>query len=494
VNKEWWASWLDRLGFALTLAVALLLRSDLGYRTAFVDEATNLHGGWRMLQGQGTYAINYHMGWPVLSFVPLGLADSLGGLTAARGLNALLGSITVLLVVMIARRVYGRAAGYVAGAIYAIYGPAIFISTFATYDALSVLLVTTGLYLWLAALLGRNARLYAPGSVAMALAVLAKYAALAVVGLGAAWVAIAAAGRRLAQPAGEDGRGQVAAYGALSELAFIGLPLLILPAYGLLMRGPLLEVWRSQVLTKQVSEAGTVPNILRQTLHYLGPLLPLGACALLEPRRRAASSGLAAIGAGMLLYHLLNRDTSTLFKHTCYIAVGLAPLAAGGLVAALKRLAAGRHESLAISAAGLLTVAVMAVSGQRMLPGLRSYWPDTTELMGYLQSAVSEGDTILMEEGAVGEYYLIAKGAPGHIPQAVADTWWYSDEHGGGKEAYKRSVVGRRFDWIVFHYGATRELGQELLRLMAGRYRLVASFPARIFGDQGTIDLFKATR
>jgi VIT1/CCC1 family predicted Fe2+/Mn2+ transporter len=115
MKRQRLVSVLDKTGTVLTLAVAALLRSNLNYRTAFVDEAISLWGGWRMLHGQETYAMTTRVGWPVLSYIALGLAGWLGVLEYARGLNAIWGVITVLFVMMITRKVYGTVAGYIAG-------------------------------------------------------------------------------------------------------------------------------------------------------------------------------------------------------------------------------------------------------------------------------------------------------------------------------------------------------------------------------------------
>jgi len=173
-------STLDRVGIVLMLAVAALLRSNLSYRTAFIDEAISLYKGWQMLQGQETYGLTTRVGWPILSYIPLGLAGWLGGVELARGLNALFGILTVLFVMMAARKMYGEIAGYIAAGIFAVYGPAIFISTFAHSDSLSVLLVSIAIYLWVTALTEDKNRLYALGSLAMTFAVLTKYAAVMV--------------------------------------------------------------------------------------------------------------------------------------------------------------------------------------------------------------------------------------------------------------------------------------------------------------------------
>jgi hypothetical protein len=143
---------------------------------------------------------------------------------------------------------------------------------------------------------------------------------------------------------------------------------------------------------------------------------------------------------------------------------------------------------------GLVLIVYLGVNGQSMLPGYRSYWPDTTELMQYLRTNVKEGDSILMESGMVANYYLIAKGTTGHIPQHVVDQFWYKDELGRGEEAYKRAVAGRRFDFIVLDNLRQNDLGDKLIPVMNGLYKMETSFPAYVFRNKGRIDIYRVIR
>lgn len=71
--------------------------------------------------------------------------------------------------------------------------------------------------------------------------------------------------------------------------------------------------------------------------------------------------------------------------------------------------------------------------------------------------------------------------------------WWYEDEEGGGKGAYERAIPQKRFAFVVFDYTVTEDaFDKELIPLMEGRYELEASFPARIYGGYGQIDVFRA--
>ena len=130
----------------LTVQAALSARL-IGSYTAFNDEALYQWAGhleWaHWLHGSQIPAFpTYFSGAPTI-YPPIGaLADSLGGLTGARvlALCFMLGA-TVLLWAT-ASRLYGRRAAYFAAAFWAVIGPTQHLGAYATYDAMSLFLVT----------------------------------------------------------------------------------------------------------------------------------------------------------------------------------------------------------------------------------------------------------------------------------------------------------------------------------------------------------------
>ena len=144
---RWWPL-LAVLAVQAVLSVRLV-RAD----TAFEDEATYLWAGhleWaHWLHGTPIpHFPAYFSGAPVI-YPPIGaLADSIGGLTAARILSLIfmLGATTLLWGA--ASRLYGRRAAFFAAALFAVLGPALHLGAFATYDAMSLFLVA--LASWLA--------------------------------------------------------------------------------------------------------------------------------------------------------------------------------------------------------------------------------------------------------------------------------------------------------------------------------------------------------
>src|SRR5215472_9905419 len=138
-------------GSILPLLIVLAVQAALSVRlvwadTAFQDEATYLWAGhleWaHWLHGAPIPPFpTYFSGAPVI-YPPLGaLADSVGGLAGARFLSLVFMLGATALLWSAAGRLYGRRAALFAAALFAVSGPVLHLGAFATYDALSVLLV-----------------------------------------------------------------------------------------------------------------------------------------------------------------------------------------------------------------------------------------------------------------------------------------------------------------------------------------------------------------
>jgi hypothetical protein len=119
-----------------------LVRAD----TAFQDEALYLWAGhlqWaHWLHGTPIPPFpSYFSGAPVI-YPPIGaLADSIGGLAAARILSLVFMLGATVLLWATASRLFGRRAAFFAAALFAVLGPTLHMGAFATYDAMSLLLV-----------------------------------------------------------------------------------------------------------------------------------------------------------------------------------------------------------------------------------------------------------------------------------------------------------------------------------------------------------------
>ena len=171
----------------LPLIVILVAQAALSLRlvwanTAFTDEALYLRSGHLEIQ-HWLYGIpipafpTYFSGSPVI-YPPIGaLADSIGGLAAARILSLCFMLAATSFLWATARELHGDRAGFFAAALFAVLGPTVRLGAFATYDAMSLCLV--GLAAWCAVRAGQQQRSsgwLAGAAMSLALANAAKYA------------------------------------------------------------------------------------------------------------------------------------------------------------------------------------------------------------------------------------------------------------------------------------------------------------------------------
>ena len=488
-------SLIDKMGTMALLILAALLRSDLTYRTAFVDEAMNIRLGWEILHGIPNYFLRFHMAYAPLTSIPWTLVDQVGGMEAVRGLNALLGVLTVLFVILIARRIYGPLAGYIAGGSFAVFGPAIFISTLGVYDVWSVFFASVAIYLWIVALTDDRDPLLAWGSLAMCVAILAKYTAVVVAILLAGYAAILAIRSMIRHKSGGSSQpGGKSPVVIIKKLVLWGLPFLSMVGYALLFHHDLTIAWNAKTLIMgNQAQEGLRWKMFTEFADYLWAPFLLGLPALFWRKGRVFSLGLLVVGLSLLIYHQVTLDPNQIHKHVNYMAVGLMILASGGIALTaqglLKRAASGIQRTT-IALVGVLVIAYLGVSGQNILPSMRSYWSDTTELVQYLREELKQGEVLLMEGGDVGVYYLMIHGTPGHTPKQIASTWWYEDEQGQGVDALKRSIDNQKFDFVVFDDHFTKQTNDQLREFMADRYELTITFPAHRFGKYGQFEVF----
>ena len=118
-----------------------LVRAD----KAFQDEALYLWAGyreWAHLHGLPDPPFSsYFSGAPVIYPLVGALADSVGGLATARTVSGIFMLATTALLWDGTRRLIGRRAAFFAAALFAVLGPTLHLSSFATFDALAILLL-----------------------------------------------------------------------------------------------------------------------------------------------------------------------------------------------------------------------------------------------------------------------------------------------------------------------------------------------------------------
>ncbi len=152
------------------LAAQVLLSARLFWtNTAYQDEALYLWSGhleWlHWLHGLRLPASfpEYFSGAPVI-YPPLGaIADSLGGLAAARSLSLCFMLGATALLYGVTRRMFGRRAALFAAGLFAGTGSVQFLGALATYDAMALFLLALATWLGVRAVATQSAAQVPPG-------------------------------------------------------------------------------------------------------------------------------------------------------------------------------------------------------------------------------------------------------------------------------------------------------------------------------------------
>jgi 4-amino-4-deoxy-L-arabinose transferase-like glycosyltransferase len=399
------ASWPLLAVLAVQTVLSLrLVRAD----TAFEDEATYLWAGhleWaHVLHGTPLPQFpSYFSGAPVI-YPPIGaLADSVGGLAGARILSLvfMLGATTALWAT--AERLFGRRAAFFGAALFAVSGPTLHLGAFATYDAMSVFLVT--LAAWLVVRPGerRDATVWmiaAGVALAVADATAYTYALFDLVVLLLALV--------IAFP--KPG-GRFAAMRPLTILAVGGV--LVLAA--LLLGGSRYYHGIEQTTIFRTAGSDSPFTVLAQSWSWTGVIVITAVCGAVyswvsQPGR--AQTWLLTLLAGAALFlpaeQASLRTTASLNKHVD-LGIWFAAIAAGYAVGRLIAAAPAGNTRTVTRGACVIALCFPVVLGASQSWTFSTSWPNSTAFIAILRPLV-DGTTgrLLVEDPSIAEYYLPA--------------------------------------------------------------------------------------
>lgn len=438
--------------------------------TAFQDEALYLRAGhleWALWLHHAPIPNfpAYFSGAPVI-YPPLGaLADSVGGLTAARilslcfmlGVTSLLWGTTV--------RLYGQRAAVLAAALFATLAGTQFLGAFATFDAMALFLLALAVWLGVRAADGqartRIALLLACGC-ALAAADAVKYATALFTPVVLVVVALAVRGRH---PGGAWLTGILAALGSW----------LVLMAAAVAAGGH--QYWLG-LETSTLARAGSdapVSAVLQHAYVWTSLVLVLAVLGVLLARRSETGGKLlpAVLAVAALLAPAEQARLHTTVSLQKHVVIGawFAAIAAGYAMARLSRVDPGRGWA-AVLALPIAASTLFGSMGQAV--SLYRVWPDSTSLVSVLRSAVRAhpGD-YLAEDYDVEAYYLRAQ-----VPwQQWSDTYFFSYPGAlPGGPSYQAAIDHHFFSLVILDFGDTaatdRQIGSDMHH--AGGYYILA--------------------
>jgi 4-amino-4-deoxy-L-arabinose transferase-like glycosyltransferase len=399
------ASWPLLAVLAVQTVLSLrLVRAD----TAFEDEATYLWAGhleWaHVLHGTPLPQFpSYFSGAPVI-YPPIGaLADSVGGLTGARILSLafMLGATVALWAT--AGRLFGRRTAFFAAALFAVSGPTLHLGAFATYDAMSVFLVT--LAAWLVVRPGerRDATVWMiAAGVALALADATAYT-YALFDLIVLLLALVTA---FPKPGG-----RFAAMRPLTILAVGGV--LVLAA--LLLGGSRYYHGIEQTTVFRTTGSDSPFTVLAQSWSWTGVIVITAVCGAVYgwvSRPGRAQTWLLTLLAGAALLVPAEQaslhTTASLNKHVD-LGIWFAAIAAGYGVDRLIAAAPAGNMRAVTRGACVIALCFPVVLGASQSWAFSTSWPNSTAFTAILGPLVDHSTGhLLVEDPSLAEYYLPA--------------------------------------------------------------------------------------
>jgi hypothetical protein len=441
---------------AVLAVQAALSASMVRARTAFGDEALYLSAGhleWsHWLHGtQIPVYQTWFSGAPVI-YPPIGaIADSLGGLAAARLLSLVFMLAATCFVWSTATRLLAdKRAAFFAAALFAALAPTLHLGSFATYDALALLLLAAATWCAAGAQGSRNAmrRMIAAG-ILLALANATKYATglydptvLCVIILSS-W---------------PDAGWKV----ALRRAAFLAGSTAAVLAVLLALGGPGYLTGISLTTTGRDHGTDTAALVFADAWSWTAVVVvPAVAAAIVcALRRRWPQALLLAVLALSALLAPADQariqTTTSLNKHVDFGA-WFAAIAAGYLLSSLSR----RRVVLAVSLAALIVVTSMdTAQAQAMID-----WPDVTGLVKVVRPMTTHGGHFLVETTDILQYYL---------PNTTWRQW--SSTQNDNPEYYEKAIARHYFSVVVLNFTQTPATDDVIaLDLSANSgYRLVA--------------------
>jgi hypothetical protein len=472
-------------------AQAVLSLRLIWVNTAFQDEALYLWAGHleiaHWLHGTPIPAFpTYFSGAPV-AYPPLAaLADSLGGLAAARILSLIMMLGATALLWCTASTLFGRRPAFFAAALWAVLGPTIQLGAFATFDAMSLCLMALAACCAVRAGRSRQATGWMLGAAgALALSDITTYSALIFDPVVFALAALSALDRF---------EWPVARSRLTSLLAYLVTVFAILAKLG--------GTWYLQgiahTVLARVSGTTSVMAVLRQSWQWTGLIVLLAGLAavtgLVTDHGRARKLILLTLLTAALLVPAEQariHTTTSLDKHAD-AGAWFAAIACGYGISRLIALSRPRALRSAASLGCAAALCYPATAGAAQAVGLNR-WPNAAAFVTWLRPVADRRTgPMLIETPSIAEYYLPAGGqwqrwsSTFNITLPDGREVEHSGKIGypGHPQTYRRFIAEGYFSVIALDHGLASTLDRALIGYIARnpRYRLTAVVP---YGKHG---------
>lgn len=462
--------WLGLIAIGQVVVARLIPQN----KNSFQDEGLYIYMGHRVLdQLSGREPLfewpgSYFSGAPAFYPVLAALVDHLGGLQAVRDLSLAFVIVTMVATYGLGHQLFGRLAGILGAAAFVVCGSVIYVSQWATFD--SLMLMLAALASWLAVAGTRKNGLLAAPIVAIILAasVFAKYA-------GAMYVPVVAA---LVVAVGwQQFRWLVVRRALFMVAGAVTIFFFVVMLWG---RG-LLQGLTQTTTERHILNPSSATHLAGQVGLWIGPWLALAAAAGLLRLSRTPAVVLVLLGGAVLgpLQQIHIGEGTSLRKHVAFGIIFAAPLI-GDLFARMIR----KHLLLVLvvlAALGGLTAHGMHYGGEFL-----TAYPDDTRHQEILRQAVAAnpGRPILGEQSSAQRYELMSV----TDPREWNDTYVFNYRGHSGVRAYQAAISDHYFGVIYLNF--TTANSHEIVKMLGDGqgsdryYHLVAESPGYIHGKQ----------
>ena len=375
--------------------------------TTFTDEALYLWAGHleiaHILHGTQIPSFTaYFSGAPVIYPIVGEMADILGGLAGARILSMcfMLGATALLWTTT--RRLYGELAAFFAAGMWAVLGPTLFLSAFATYDAMSMFLIALAAWFATARRDANSATIWmVAAGITLALANATAYSSIIIDPV----VVLLAILSSWPHPGGKAAMRR----GLLGAVAFTVIYGSLLLAGGYYLNGV-----KQTVLTR-VTGTDKPSVVLIEAFLWIGVVAVIAVAGVIlaaVQHQKAADHWLVGLLASAALLVPLEQarihTTVSLDKHVD-IGAWFAAIAAGYALSKLVTVWRSRVFRTVLVTAALGGIAVMSVMGFTQAKTLFGQWPNTSSYVATLKPLIARTHgPMLIESAQELEYYLPA--------------------------------------------------------------------------------------
>ncbi|MBN1884323.1 MAG: hypothetical protein JW876_02205 [Candidatus Krumholzibacteriota bacterium] len=368
------------LGLVLLYGLALGVFT-IDYNSVFIDEAFHIEIGNQFLRGEPCSGCPFATGSVTLHPVLSALADRLGGLHAARGLNILLGLALTVVVYLTTRLLLGDGFGVIAAALFMFAGQTLYLMKLATYDMLAAFFLGLAFLAVVAAERVDTERLraaaLAAGAAALVIAAAVKYVVPVFVPAFLAWVWFRNGTRR--------------------TLLWFVLPAAALGAWFLFaVPYPPLRNMYGHIQTVRSLTQVPVGVLADWAFRWVAFAFLLAVFGCFRAKHGQTAILLAAMSAPIILLHLVTGSEQSVNKNMIFALVFLSPAAALGVdhIGTLFSMRSGVRAVRVFFSAAVLVIAW--AYGFYNMRWLERQYPDVTPLIEFFEENGYDGMTVAM--------------------------------------------------------------------------------------------------